>query len=57
MVSVSMIAAPYILHNLKLGIHYNSLTKFGGVDHLHATRRRVVRSDDGEIAYLQRTVM
>jgi len=38
-------------------IHYNSLTKFGGVDHLHATRRRVVRSDDGEIAHLQRAAM
>ena len=33
--------------------HFNSLTKFGGVDHLHATRRRVVRSDDGEILHMR----
>ena len=38
-------------------IHYNSLTKLGGVDHLHATRRRVVRSDNGEIIHLQRAAM
>ena len=38
-------------------IHYNSLTKLGGVDHLHATRRRVVRSDDGEIVHLQCAAM
>ena len=38
-------------------IHYNSLTKLGGVDHLHATRRRVVCGDDGEIAHLQRAAM
>jgi hypothetical protein len=37
--------------------HYNSLTKLGGVDHLHVTRRRVVRSDDGEIVHLQRAAM
>ena len=38
-------------------IHFNSLTKLGGVDHLHATRRRVVRSDNGEIVHLQRAAM
>ena len=37
--------------------HYNSLTKLGRVDHLHVTRRRVVRSDDGEIVHLQRAAM
>jgi DNA integrity scanning protein DisA with diadenylate cyclase activity len=38
-------------------IHYNSLTKLGGVDHLYTTRRRVVRSDNGEIVHLQCAAM
>ena len=36
----------------RLITHYNSLTKLGGVDHLHPARRRVLREDDGTIAFV-----
>ena len=47
----------YMTRQNSLITDYNSLTKLGGVDHLHATRRRVVRSDNGEILHLQRAAM
>ena len=39
----------------RLITHYNSLTKLGGVDQsLHPARRRVLREDDGTIAFVAR---